>query len=164
MIQLLKWATRHTISPQAVQDLLYTLGLDHPATVPLPPGSVTASNEATVQSAVRLEHARRTGGRLFRNNCGVATAENGTPIRYGLCNDSKQLNAACKSSDLIGITPVRCSCGVTHGLFTAYECKSPGWKFRPSDSRAVAQLAFGKLVLSLGGLFKFVTSKEDIQL
>jgi hypothetical protein len=89
-------------------------------------------------------------------------SENGTPVRYGLANDSKQLNTVCKSSDLIGITPITCGCNVTWGVFTSYECKRPNWKFSQNDQRAVAQLAWLKLVISMGGIGKFITSVDQL--
>jgi hypothetical protein len=160
MTPLTIWLTRWQLTAQAVTELYHLLGVGAPTGPPPPPGS--PSGEAAVQSAVRLEHARRTSGRLFRNNSGVATAENGAIVRYGLCNESKQINAICKSSDLIGITPVRCACGHTYGVFTALEVKAVSWKFRQSDKRAVAQLAFIKLIISKGGIAKFIQSVEEL--
>jgi hypothetical protein len=145
------WLTRWQLPLQAVNELYAALGVGLPDT--LPATAQQTGGEATVQSAVRIAAAHR-GITLFRNNCGVATAENGAPIRYGLCNDSKQLNSVCKSSDLIGIGP--------GGRMYAYECKSPDWKFYQSDKRAVAQLAFIKLVLSKGGVAKFITGVDQI--
>lgn len=152
MTHLHAWLARWQLPPQAVNELYAALGVDAPDTLPAG-GGAAGSSEASVQSAIRLAAARQNII-LFRNNTGVATAENGTPIRYGLCNDSKQLNAVCKSSDLIGIGP--------GGQFWALECKAPGWKFSQSDKRAVAQLAFIKLVLSRGGMAKFVQSESDL--
>ena len=130
------------------------VGAPHP-TGKIPEGA----SESAVQAAVRLEAARR-GARVFRNNSGVAT-EDKRIIRYGLMNESAPVNAVCKSSDLIGITPTQCDCGRVFGVFTAIECKRPGWVFRKSDQRAVAQLNFINLIVSLGGVGKFVTSVED---
>ena len=151
------WATRWNISPQALNELRLLLGA---ASQPASGGN--GQSEAVVQNAVRIEHARLRHGRLWRNNSGVATGENGVPVRYGLCNDTPKINKVVKSSDLIGITPTACPCGRWYGVFTAYEAKRPGWSFRQSDERAVAQLAFGTLVTALGGIFKFVQSPEDI--
>lgn len=149
MTPILAWASRHNIPAAALAELQQVLGL-----VPYtPPTPVAPGGEAAVQAAVRLEAARR-GYLLWRNNSGVLQDETGRPVRYGLANDSKQANAVCKSSDLIGIGP--------GGLFTALECKAPGWVFRESDHRAVAQLAYIKLVLSRGGIAKFVTGVEDL--
>lgn len=87
-------------------------------------------------------------------------------VRFGICNDSAQLNNIVKGSDLIGITPVVVTpqmVGTTVGLFTGVEVKKPGWKYSPSDKRVAAQLAFGKLVVSMGGLFTFATSVEKMK-
>ena len=149
MRDIATWALVHNIPATAMTDLLRLLGLAAP--VPPPPGS--GECEAAVQSAVRLEAARR-GVTLWRNNTGMAFNENGSPIRFGLCNDSAAVNRVCKSSDLIGIGP--------DGRFHAYECKAPGWKYRESDQRARAQLAFIKLVQARGGVARFITNVGDL--
>jgi hypothetical protein len=131
------------------------------AAVPPTPPVNGLTSEAAVQQAVRLETARR-GARLWRNNVGAMVDDTGRLVRFGLGHDSSAVNKIFKSSDLIGITPTRCACGATHGLFTAYEIKRPGWHLTPGDQRAQAQLAFLKLVVALGGVGRFVTSLEDL--
>lgn len=153
---LTTWATRWNIPPAAVQELRALMGVVPGVTV----GTGPVGSEAGVQNAVRIAAARDFGARLFRNNTGVAT-EDGRVVRYGLCNESAKVNAVCKSSDLIGITPRQCGCGRVFGVFTAIECKAPGWKFRESDQRAVAQRAFLNLIVSLGGIGKFISSAEE---
>lgn len=153
------WAARHAITSAAYQDLLYTLGLAVPPDLP-PHAGKTPTTEAEVQSWTQIEHARRTGGRTWRNNSGAFKDDTGRLVRYGLGNVSANINKIMKTSDLIGITPVICPCGHRYGIFTAYECKKPGWRLQPSDERAAAQLAFGKLVVSLGGIFQFVQGGE----
>lgn len=157
MTPLNQWAIRHQIQQTALADLMALLGVQ-PVSLPT---SHPAGNEATVLQQVRLEAARR-GMRLWRNNVGACQDESGRMIRYGVGNDSAAVNRVMKSSDLIGITPVTCGCGQRYGVFTAIECKAPGWKFRQSDDRAVAQLTFIKLVISLGGIAKFVTNQEEL--
>ena len=111
---LQQWAARWGLPPQALQELQDAL-------------TVTASHadgksEAYVQQQVRLETSRR-GARLFRNNNGACKSEDGRMVRYGLGNDSAQINSRLKSSDLMGITPVGGVC-----VFTSYEIKKPGWR------------------------------------
>jgi len=154
---ILTWATRWSIPAAAILELQQVLGA---ATQPANPTAAPGS-EAAVQNAVRVAHAQRTTGRLFRNNTGCLLDERGVPVRFGLCNDTPAINKVAKSSDLIGITPVLCKCGVTHGVFTAYECKRTGWHFTGTD-REQAQLNFGNLVVALGGIFKFVSSTEEL--
>lgn len=86
-------------------------------------------------------------------------------IRYGLGNDSAKLNKSFKSSDLIGIWPVTVTpemVGQTLGVFFAVEVKAPGWKFRQSDKRAVAQQNFLTWVSRHGGVAMFATKETEI--
>lgn len=107
---------------------------------------------------------------LMRNNVGAGTVydDDGRSsfIRWGLMNESKEQNAVIKSSDYIGITPVKCfvdSMGlVTLGVFTAIETKASDWKFSQNDKRAVAQLAFHDMVRAYGGFAGFATGPEDV--
>jgi hypothetical protein len=137
---------------EAVRDLEHQLGaLDHKPTVG------DGLSEADVQNTERLR-ASKAGGRLWRNNVGVLTADNGRPVRYGLCNDSAAVNKHLKSSDLIGIQPVRITrahVGRVIGQFVARETKRQGWKYTGTE-RERAQLAYLELVLSLGGDARFV--------
>lgn len=123
--------------------------------------------ESNVQAAVRLEYARR-GYRLFRNNTGVLYNERGTPVRYGLGNDSAQVNRVLKSSDLIGwhslvITPGHV--GLTIAQFVSLEIKPDGWRLTDAllagtgdDSRQIqAQKRWLDLVTGDGGEARFVT-------
>lgn len=122
------------------------------------------TSESAIQSQVRLAAANQ-GLLLYRNNTGVAYNENGQPIRFGLANDSKQLNEHVKSSDLIGLCPVVITpawLGYTVGVFTALETKRSDWRFQPGDKRAVAQLAFHDIVRQAGGFAGFVQSPEDM--
>lgn len=125
---------------------------------------MTKRNEATIQDACRLK-INTTGGTLWRNNSGACTDATGRIIRYGLGNDSQRINAVMKSSDLIGIQPVRIQphhVGQTFGLFVAVECKPEGWKLRDSDKRAQAQLNFINRVNILGGAGMFCTNEQDL--
>ncbi len=122
------------------------------------------STESPVQNHTRLNIAN-AGGVVWRNNVGVLRDETGRTVRFGLCNDSKALNQSIKSSDLIGIMPVLIQphhVGQTAGIFTALECKHPGWHLTPSDERAHAQAKYHKIVRDLGGFAGFVTSEVDM--
>lgn len=152
---LTQWAARHGVSQAALAELT--------GIVTDPQSAPTGQSEAAVQQLVRLE-ASRLGMRLFRNNVGACKDETGRVIRYGLCNDSAQMNKTVKSSDLIGIRPVIITpdmVGHTIGQFVAREVKRPGWSYRGTD-REVAQQAFGQLVLKLGGDFKFCTGEGSL--
>jgi len=116
------------------------------------------TSEAYAQSQVRLE-APRAGVTLWRNNVGVLTDLTGRPVRFGLANDSRQLNEALKSSDLIGWRPVLITpehVGRTLAQFVSRECKAPGWKYTGTD-RERAQKAWLDLVAAAGGDSAFAT-------
>jgi hypothetical protein len=148
MTQLNNWATRHGVSPRALDELkaIMTQPNTEPSRI------ITGVSEAAVQNAVRLE-AANVGCRLWRNNVGACEDKRGRQIRYGLCNDSSKMNGHIKSSDLIGIKPVLIlptMVGSTIGQFVAREVKKGKWSYKATE-REVAQLRFLELVTALGG-------------
>jgi hypothetical protein len=154
--EILNWARRHGVSREAIQDLQRIwLGVnDSPL---LDPKSQQPGSEAFVQSKVRLD-ASSMGGRLWRNNVGALMDSRGVPVRYGLCNESKEVNAVCKSSDLIGIQPIvitHSMVGTTIGQFVARECKKADWRPGERAKDESAQANFINLVNALGGDAKF---------
>jgi hypothetical protein len=154
MTPIYQWAQRHNISAVALTDLLGVMGATCP---PAPPSDADTGEQAVQQQ--RVLRAAQQGGRMWRNNSGACEAADGRQIRYGLGNVSVQVNKVMKSSDLIGITSTMVTpamVGSRVGIFTAEEIKHPDWKFRESDDRAVAQFNFLKLVISLGGIGRFV--------
>ena len=109
-------------------------------------------SESGILSDIRLEASER-GSRLWRNNVGATYTAQGDFIRYGLANDSKQLNTAIKSADLIGIRPIlitQAHVGQVIGQFISREVKRPDWKWRGTPAEK-AQLAWADLIMSLGG-------------
>ena len=150
MTQLNNWAARHGVSPQALDELKAIL--TQPNTEPKQ--TIIGASETAVQNSIRLE-ATNFGCRLWRNNVG-AYSEKKPPspgTRWGLCNDTSEMNGHIKSSDLIGIRPVIITSlmvGSTIGQFVAREVKKGGWSYKATD-REVAQLRFLELVLALGG-------------
>jgi hypothetical protein len=120
-----------------------------------------AENE--VQARMRLE-ATRLGWRLWRNNVGVLRNPQGHYVRYGLCNDSPQLNSVLKSSDLIGIRPILITpdmVGKTIGQFVAREIKREGWIYR-DVAHEKAQKNFIDLINGLGGDAAFSTGEGKL--
>lgn len=121
-------------------------------------------SEGSNQNRIR-EHYAAMGARLWRNNSGVLTDINGRPVRYGLANDSRQLNEQIKSGDLIGwwprlVTPDMV--GDVFAQFLSIEAKPNGWTM-PSDramgeaaKRARAQLRWAKMVRNEGGQAGFM--------
>lgn len=126
-------------------------------------------NETSVQQRTRVEHCQATHGQIWRNNVGAGrvVGDDGVErmIRWGLANDSAQVNKEIKSSDLIGITPVLITpamVGFSLGVFTAYEVKAPGWRLTPGDQRGLAQQRFHDIVRAACGFAGFVTDPRDI--
>ena len=151
--ELTTWQIRHGITPAALAELRTIL---MPATDT--PSGAPAKSEAFVQSQVRLA-ASQAGMRLWRNNVGAGVLDNGSYVRWGLCNDTPQLNKVIKSSDLVGIRSIsitREHVGSIIGQFVARECKHGDWHYTGTE-REVAQLKFINLVRSLGGDASFTT-------
>jgi len=112
--------------------------------------------ESDIQNEIRV-NASRLGGVLWRNNVGAYKTPTGY-IRYGLCNDSPELNKHIKSADLIGIRPLLIlpeHVGTVVGQFWSVECKSQTWKFNVNNPAQCAQLEWLKLVLAKGGCAEF---------
>lgn len=157
-MNLTQWAVRNGVTHQALHELREMFGLEPMAITPN-----RAQTEAGVQSLVRLEGAKN--GLLWRNNVGVLqNPETGQPIRYGLANDSKQLNEKLKSGDLIGwqsvlITPEHV--GTVIACFTSRECKHPGWVYS-GTAREIAQRRWAEVVVAAGGDACFVTGEGTL--
>jgi hypothetical protein len=151
---ILDWAIAYGVDERAALALINRL--TH-STYPTNLDAGACDSEAAAQQSTRFA-AANAGWLVWRNNSGVGLDENGNrTIRYGLCNDSPQLNARYKSADLIGIKPVLITpelVGTTLGQFVARECKPPGWKYRGTD-REQAQQNFLMLVNARGGDGKF---------
>lgn len=155
-----QWAARHGVSMQALNELQALFGLHGGHYLP---ATVKGTSEAAVQSAVRLEAARK-GVRLFRNNVGALIDSRGVPVRYGLANDSKQVNEVMKSADLIGWRPLLIGpqhVGTVVGQFVSREVKEVGWRYTGTD-REPAQLAWAELVTAGGGDAAFCTGEGTL--
>lgn len=125
--------------------------------------SSTIMIEQDIQNSIRIE-ASTYGSHLLRNNSGAAIDQKtGRPVRFGLGNDSKQINKVRKSSDLIGVTPyiVRPQdVGKLIGVFTAVEAKRSGWHYTNTPEQ-IAQLNFINIITECGGLAGFANSVEQ---
>ena len=100
LMNLIEWAIRWSVPYEAVEDMRRLMG-----TVDTDPPQHPGESEAAIQNRIRLE-ASSVGSRLLRNNVGAFATEDGSFVRYGLANDSQQMNKKIKSSDLIGLRPV----------------------------------------------------------
>ena len=158
-MQLDQWARQWAVPAEALADLRQRLvGQDAP-----PPPHAIGKSEAWAQSAVRIEAAAR-GMRLWRNNVGALLDARGVPVRFGLCNESKEVNERFKSGDLIGIRPIVVTpalVGCTIGQFVSREIKEPGWTYQ-GNAHEQAQLAWARLVASLGGDAGFATGRGSL--
>lgn len=122
------------------------------------------ATENPVSKAVRLL-AAGWGWKLWRNNVGAFQDDRGVWVRYGLANESKQMNEVIKSSDLIGVAPVtitREMVGQTVGIFVAIETKRSGWKYSTNDKRAVAQAKYLSMINDAGGVGLFVSDPDQL--
>ena len=155
---LTEWAKKWNIPDRAILDLQRSSYLTDPyrKTDPSP-------RETDIQNRVRLE-ASRKGIRLWRNNRGAMLDGKGHMVRYGLANDSRAVDDKIKSSDLIGIRPVKIDpsmVGVTIGQFVSREIKKADWHYTGTH-RETAQLAWLELVLALGGDAAFATGEGTL--
>lgn len=151
MMSLDQWAERWGVPPVALQELSRSV-LHHGQ------DSETLKSESRVLSEVRLE-AARSDFYMFRNNSGAGKMESGNFVRFGLGNDSKQLNQVFKSGDLVGvkrrlITPEMVGSHI--GQFISREVKHSTWKFSGTIDEA-AQLRWATLINEQGGDARFVT-------
>jgi len=160
--ELIAWATRHTISPDALHELNALL------TAPVP--SLTLdyekNSETYNQNTVRVLASSREHTYLWRNNNGAVQDAGGRLIRYGIANDSKKINQRFKSSDLIGITPITVTpamVGMRVGVFTAIEMKKTDWRPGEDPQRERAQLRFINTVRNAGGLALFCNNPVQYQ-
>lgn len=121
------------------------------------------AGEDVVQQRIRLM-VGHAGMVPMRNNVGACQDETGRLIRYGLMNDSKDLNEQFKSSDLIIPRPLLITqewVGHTVAVFTAIECKADNWTMRITDERTQAQMRFHELIRNAGGFAGFAQSNHD---
>lgn len=127
--------------------------------------------ETGQQSLIRAYWTDTLGGRLDRNNVGSLPDRRGVPIRFGLANDSAQVNRICKSGDLIGWTPTLITPDMVGNylpVYTSVEVKHLDWKFPGAGplknakgeltayGHAVAQRNWADIVRAAGGLAGFM--------
>lgn len=119
--------------------------------------------EIDIQNLIRIKSSER-GCRLFRNNIGALKDITGRIVRFGLGNDSKKVNEKFKSSDLIGITPVKITpahIDSTLGIFTSIEVKASNWRYT-NIQREQAQKNWLDLIITLGGFAGFANNPEAL--
>lgn len=154
------WAARHHVSAIAMNELRVIFGLngDH-----FLPATVKGNSEGAASAVVRLE-AARVGVRLYRNNVGALVDSRGVPVRYGLANESAEVNKVVKSADLIGWRPTLIGqqhVGQIIARFVSREVKAPGWRYT-GTGREPAQLTWAQLVARDGGDAMFCTGEGTL--
>lgn len=153
-----KWAKDWNIPAEALNDLMGRTG----ALLAAVEGSEAGASESRVQSRVRLAISNR-GDFVTRNNVGALRDERGVPVRYGLMNESKDINKVIKSGDLIGgrrvlITPEMVGSVILQ--FYSVECKEAAWQHNPKDPHEQAQLNWCNYINSRGG-YAIITNTPD---
>jgi hypothetical protein len=155
-----QWAWQWGVPQGALDDLKQRMGLHLQI---LHNKTYSEHSEAWVQSITRTTYAR-AGIPLWRNNVGaMQDPETGRVVRFGLANESKKMNEHVKSHDLIGINPVLITqnhVGQTIGQFVSIETKAPNWAYKGSP-REQAQLRWGELIMSKGGIAKFTNGVDE---
>lgn len=155
-----QWAIQYGVPLDAVHALQRLFGTRD---VPDPPRAVYGKSEASIQAALRL-NASKSGCRLWRNNVGAGYMADGSFVRWGLMNDSREMNERIKSHDLIGIRPVLVGpehIGTTIGQFFMREAKPYDWVYTDTAHER-AQLAAAELITSLGGDARFANTGDEI--
>lgn len=120
------------------------------------------TKESTGANKIRLK-CSYDGNLLWRNNTGVLFDERGTPVRFGLSNDTKAVNKRFKSGDLVGITTVTVTpemVGHKLGVFTNIETKHSDWVYKATE-REQAQGRFNQLVRDAGGFAGFARNEQE---
>lgn len=146
-----EWAIRWALPPQAIQELREITSVTQ--------DPLSGHSEEVVAAECRLALGKH-GIITMRNNVGVLEDVNGRPVRYGLCNETKPMNQAMKSSDDILIIPYVVKphdVGRTIGRFGALEYKKRNWVFS-GRGREGAQSNFHRMVAAAGGVGLFANS------
>jgi hypothetical protein len=106
--------------------------------------------------------------RLFRNNSGVLPSiDSNRPVRFGLGNESKELNREMKSHDYIGFTPIVITqdmVGNKVAVFTSVETKAEGFEVKKKyskKSREQAQNNWSILIRENGGIAGFASTPDQ---
>lgn len=121
------------------------------------------AKESQVEKFVK-RYVLLKGDFLQRNNVGAWKDKFGRYIRYGLHNESKEMNDREKSSDEIGIRKLLITqemVGSYVGQYMALEIKHEGWEYKGTKHEK-AQKAYIDMINSMGGYARFVTCIEDV--
>lgn len=166
-----EWASRWHIPAAAIDELCLSVVYVPDVTVDKP-----IKSEGRVQSEVRLE-AVSEDVYLFRNNVGAGSVLDEKKLcvdcarqkrsftRWGLGNDSPQINKRLKSADLIGIRKrliTSQDVGRHIGQFISREVKKSEWEFSGTEDEQ-AQVRWATLINAQGGDAQIVTSVGSLK-
>lgn len=162
-----EWAAKH---PAAAADMAQMIG----ATEWIADSKTAGKSESWSQKTARINIANQ-GAYSWRNNVGAmpSKCQCGAKLccpacgkglghhRWGLANDSPQLNKKFKSSDLILAIPRLITSnmvGTVIAQFGAVETKRPGWRYMKTE-REMGQANWLALVQKIGGYATFTTGE-----
>lgn len=165
-----EWAARFPEAAASLENDVIVATDSHLSTTP-------GDSEAARQQDIRISIASQ-GAFAWRNNVGATKAKEPCqcpacgfrftlerqPIRYGLANESAQLNERMKSSDLILAIPRKITpemVGTTIAQFGSVETKRRGWQFSGKDQEA-GQMAWLSLVAKIGGFARFASEPFEL--
>ena len=144
-----QWASRHGVSAVALNELQQIFTNVHQSNHG---GKAPVASEAHVDSLISLE-ASQKDILWMRNNVGACQDKTGRVIRYGLLNESKNMNQDIKSPDRIGIRRIVVTpemVGSSVGQFVAREIKHAAWTGKTLSAHEQAQLRCLQLFLRYG--------------
>lgn len=118
--------------------------------------------EKQLAEYIKLE-AGKHGLSLLINNSGALNDEVGRLVRFGIGNESKEINDRLKFPDYVFILPTIIQphhVGMKIGIFAGAELKRPDWEYT-GKGREQAQMNAIEFIRLNGGVAGFVNSVDS---